>query len=119
MQCTYIKKDKQQCHAHSLRDSPFCFRHDSKHTSEAVQASKTGGMNRDPSLSFPEEFPLKTTVDIQQLIAKTINAIWQGKISTKVGTSTGFLARCWLDANEKAEFEKRIASLEEKMRKLG
>ncbi len=118
MQCVFIKKNKKQCKAHKMFDSTFCFRHNPKHVTKALEASKTGGENRSVSISFQEDITLKTTHDLQQFIGKVINGVWQGKIPTKVGSSIGFLTRCWLDAYEKAELETRVAELEKKIETL-
>lgn len=118
MQCAFIKKDKERCNAHSLKKSMYCFLHDPGSMHEALQASRDGGANRSRSISFTEELPLKTPSDIQSLIGKTINGVWQGKIPTKVGSAIGFLARCWLDAHEKADLENRIAKIEEQLNAL-
>ncbi len=115
MLCAYIKANKERCKAHKLISSEFCFRHDPNCVQKAQQASQDGGINRSPSVAFQEEFRLKTTKDIQKLLSKVINGVWQGKVPIKVGSSIGFLTRCWLDAYEKAELEKRVGELEKKM----
>ncbi len=115
MKCTYIKTNKEQCKANSIVDTQLCFRHSPEHITRAYAASQKGGTNRSPSISFQEEITLRTPKDIQMLISKTINGIWQGKVPIKVGSTIGFLTRCWLDAHEKAEFEKRIEELEKSL----
>lgn len=115
MKCTYIKTNKEQCKANSMVGTQFCFRHSPRHATKAQKASQKGGANRTPSVTFQEELTLKTTKDIQILIGKVINGVWQGKIPIKVGSSIGFLTRCWLDAYEKAELEKKIDDLEKKL----
>lgn len=115
MQCTFIKQDNRQCKAHSTTTSDFCFRHSPINTRKALEASKKGGSNRSPSIAFQENIRLTSTKDIQQLLAKTINGIWQGKVPIKVGSTIGFLTRCWLDAYEKAELEKRVLEIEKKL----
>lgn len=118
MQCRFIKKDNQQCKANGMKETIYCFRHSHLKAREALDASRLGGLNRNISISFNEEIELKTTSDIQQFLGKVINSVWQGKIPVKVGTSIGFLSRCWLDAYEKAEFEKRIEDLENKVKEF-
>ena len=118
MRCIFIKKNNEQCNAHKMFDSTLCFRHNPKHVTKALKASKTGGENRSVSIAFQEEIMLNTTHDLKQFIGKVINGVWQGKIPTKVGSSLGFLTRCWLDAYEKAELETRVADLEKKIATL-
>ncbi len=118
MQCEFIKQNKEKCKAHAITNSRFCFRHDPKSARRALKASKSGGSNRSQSVSFNEELRLKTSKDIQVLLGKTINGIWQGKIPIKVGSSIGFLTRCWLDAHDKADIEKRINILEDRLKSI-
>ena len=108
-------KNNARCKAKCVTGSKFCFRHDPKLAQKALQASKKGGLKRNDYLSNKETITLNTTADIQILLGKVINGIWQGKIPTKVGSSIGFLTRCWLDAYEKAELEKRVADLEKRV----
>lgn len=115
MKCTYIKQNKEQCKANSMITTKLCFRHSPRHARKAQKASQRGGANRSPSVAFTEEITLTSTKDIQNLLGKTINGIWQGKVPIKVGSTIGFLSRCWLDAYEKAELEKRIDALEKKL----
>ena len=115
MKCAFIKKNKEQCKAHKMIHSRHCFRHDAKQVKKALQASKTGGENRRMQIAFSEEVTINSTKDLQEFIGRVINGVWQGKIPIKVGSSLGFLTRCWLDAYEKAELEKRIEELEQKV----
>ena len=115
MQCTFIRTNKQQCRAPCMTGTKLCFRHSPDRVKQALEASQTGGTNRSPSVAFQEVITLKTTKDIQKLIGKVINGVWQGKVPIKVGSTIGFLTRCWLDAYEKAELEKRVEELEKKM----
>lgn len=93
-------------------NTQFCFRHSPEHAIKAQKASQKGGANRTESITFGDEINLKTPKDIQFIIGKVINGVWHGKVPAKIGSSIGFLTRCWLDAYEKAELEKRIEQLE-------
>lgn len=101
-----------------MANTKWCFRHNPKTKQKALDASQKGGANRAPIIAFPEELTLKTTKDIQLLLGKVINGVWQGKVPIKVGSSIGFLTRCWLEAYEKAELEKRVNDLETKLATL-
>lgn len=107
-----------QCKAHSITSSNYCFRHSPTESRKALEASKKGGSNRSPSVAFQETIELKEPKDIQVLISKVINGMWQGKVPIKVGSSIGFLTRCWLDAYEKATLESRVVELEKKIQQL-
>lgn len=118
MSCSFIKKNNEQCKAYKMKNSSFCFRHNPKRAVEVLEASKLGGKNRSLTVCFNEEVSLETTSDIQKFLGKVINNVWQGKIPVKVGTSIGFLSRCWLDAYEKSELEKRIDDLENRVKEI-
>ncbi len=101
-----------------MRSTKLCFRHSPDHAKQALKASQAGGTNRSPSVAFQEEITLNNTRDIQKLIGKVINGVWQGKVPIKVGSTVGFLTRCWLDAYEKSELERRVEELEKKITAL-
>ena len=86
MQCTFIRTNKQQCRAPCMTGTKLCFRHSPDRVKQALEASQTGGTNRSPSVAFQEVITLKTTKDIQKLIGKVINGVWQGKVPIKVGS---------------------------------
>ena len=118
MQCKFTKKDKNQCKAHAISNSDFCFRHDPKSVKKALKASKSGGANRSKSVSFNEEIKLKNSKDIQRFLGKIINGVWNGQVPVKTASSLGFLTRCWLDAHDKSDIEKRLDDFEDRLMKV-
>lgn len=55
--------------------------------------------------------------DIKNFLAKVINGVWSQEVPIPVGTSMGFLSRCWLDAYEKTDMEVRLKKVEAKLLK--
>src|SRR5258708_2796106 len=102
MTCQAIKPDGTQCQAMSLKDSIYCCRHDPDSKEESLEASMKGGENRRLQRVFGEPQQLHAPRNIKGFLGLVMNKIWSGEIPVQVGTSLGFLSRCWLDAYEKA-----------------
>lgn len=113
MFCNYLRKGGKQCQAHQINGSEFCFRHTDKEL--ALVVSSRGGLNRRLQGNFGNQVQLESPEDIKLFLGQVINSVWTGQVPVQVGTSMGFLARCWLDANEAANFESRIKELEKRV----
>ena len=118
MKCEFIKANGSQCNANKTSTSSFCFRHDPANKTVSFRASQKGGSNRSLKGAFGSKVRLKTPTDVQSFLGHVINDVWTGKVPVKVGSSMGFLARCWLDVYEKADLETRVVSLEQKLSQL-
>lgn len=81
-------------------------------------ASVKGGQNRALQGVYGEEIRLSTPSDVRQFIGTVINGVWIGKLPVPVGTSMGFLAKCWLEAHSASEIQSRLEAIEEKINKL-
>lgn len=114
MNCQFLKQDNQLCNAKAIKNSKYCFSHNPDYVEQKIQAVTKGGLNRRLIESYGEELKIDTASDIKNLISKTINMIWTGKMSTSSpANSIGFLARVFLDAYEKTDIENRISTLEQ------
>ena len=116
-QCEFIKSDGNRCKARPIKGSGFCFRHNPDMVEEKLNASQRGGLNRRLQGVYGQEVTLKEPEDIKVFLGKVINAIWTGKAPAQLGSSMGFLARCWLDAHDSAEVDKRIIEIEKRLEK--
>lgn len=116
-QCKVILSTGAACKARPTENSRYCFRHNPVNKKVAKAASQKGGENR-RLFGTGEEIRLESILDVRIFLAQVINDVWTGKVPVKVGSSIGFLTRCWLDVHEKADLETRIADLEAKMTKL-
>jgi len=117
-QCEFIKSDGNRCKARPIKGSGFCFRHNPDMVEEKLNASQRGGLNRRLQGVYGQEIVLKEAEDIKNFLGKVINAIWTGNAPTQLGSSVGFLARCWLDAHDAADTDKRINEIEKKLEKV-
>ena len=117
MQCQYIKQDGTQCKASHINGSTYCFRHDPENKEKGLMASKKGGENRRLQEVFGEPVTLQSAEDVTAFIGLVINSVWTGQTPVQVGTAMGFLTRCWLDAYDKSEIEKKLTDLESRLKK--
>lgn len=61
---------------------------------------------------------LESPEDVKSFLGQVINAVWAEGVPVPVGSSMGFLTRCWLDAYEVADVVKRLDEIEEKINKI-
>ena len=119
MKCQFIKSDGTSCRANHIKRSQYCFRHEPKQREISIVASSKGGENRRLQGVYGQEIKLKTPADIREFLGMVINKVWCGEIPVQVGSSMGFLTRCWLDANEASEISKQLDQLEKRLEKAG
>lgn len=119
MKCKAIKPDGTVCEANSLRSGIYCFRHSPENKEIGLLASSRGGQNRRLQGQYGTPQRLQSPADVKNFIGMVINSVWAGEIPVPVGTSLGFLARCWLDAHDAAETKGRLDEFEDKLSKMG
>lgn len=115
MKCQMLIKDNQQCKAFAQKGKGFCFRHDPQQTGNALLASQKGGENRVLKGVYGEAVTIESPEDIKRFLGIVINCVWSDNVPVQVGSSMGFLARCWLDAYEASEVVKRLNEIDKKM----
>jgi hypothetical protein len=115
--CACVKKDGSNCQAYQIQDSQYCFRHDPINKEKSLQASRKGGENRRLQETFGKPVILNSAEDVKTFLGLVINSVWTGNAPVTLGTSMGFLTRCWLDAYEKSEIEKKLNNLEQRLQK--
>ncbi len=113
MKCQY-----SQCNAYSMKDSNYCFRHNPDTNEARTLASRKGGQNRVLQGVYGEEIQLNTPQDVKSFLGVVISGVWTGQVPVPVGSSMGFLTRCWLDAHEATEVQVRLDDLEKKLEGL-
>jgi hypothetical protein len=64
------------------------------------------------ALSTPD-VPVENVDGVVQLLGQTINEVRKGQLDAKIANAVGYLASVLLRALESAEFEERLARLEE------
>lgn len=113
--CSFVLVDGSFCRANPIKGSSMCFRHNPLLKEAGLLASQKGGQNRALQGRYGQKIKLESASDIKTFLGGVINAVWSGEVPVPVGSSMGFLTRCWLDAYDKSDLEKRIQILEEKM----
>lgn len=115
MKCKKILINKKKCQAFAQKGKDYCFRHDPKQVKMAQKASRKGGQNRTLKGVYGQPVRLRTPRDIKRFLGEVINAVWAEGVPVQVGSSMGFLTRCWLDAFEASDVERRLNEIEEKV----
>jgi len=115
MICKKILNNNQQCKAFAQNDSAFCFRHDPVQKEKALIASQKGGENRQLKGIYGGMVKIESPDDIKKFLSMVINAVWADGVPVQVGSTMGFLARCWLDAHEASDINKRLDEIEQKV----
>lgn len=118
MKCQYIKSNKIKCQAFAQKDKNYCFRHDPVNNEDKLIASSKGGQNRALQGVYGAPVKIETPEDVKRFLSKVINAVWTESVPVPVGSSMGFLTRCWLDAFEASDVVKRLDEIEEKINNL-
>lgn len=118
MQCRFIKTNGEVCKANHIKGSNFCFRHDPENKEAKMVASSKGGQNRALQGVYGTEIRLKSPSDVRKFIGIVINGVWSGKVPVPVGSSMGFLAKCWLEAHSASEIQTRLEAMEERISKI-
>ena len=106
------------CKAYSIKNSNYCFRHDPETVDIRSLASIKGGQNRALQGSWGRKVKLNSSKDIRIFLGQVINGVWTGAVPVPVGTSMGFLAKCWLEAHTASEVESRLEEIESRMNKI-
>lgn len=117
--CKYIKNDGLNCKAKPVKGSEYCFRHNKDFKEQSIQASRKGGLNRRLQGAYGDSVKLTTPRDVTNFLGLVINKVWMGKIPVQVGTSMGFLSRCWLDAYDASDTNTRLKEIERRLDNAG
>jgi len=117
MRCKKRLKNRKQCQAFSQKGKDLCFRHSPENKEKRLLSSRKGGQNRALQGIYGNTVKLKTPEDVKKFLGKVINAVWAEGVPVPVGSSMGFLTRCWLDAYEASDSIKRLDEIEEKINK--
>jgi len=115
--CIYVKDGEIGCQAYQTVGNSYCFRHDPNNKEKGLLASKKGGENRRLQEAFGKPVALQSAEDVKMFLGLVINSVWTGEAPVQLGTSMGFLTRCWLDAYDRTEIEKKLTDLEQRLQK--
>ncbi|MCR4324917.1 MAG: hypothetical protein NUV69_04505 [Candidatus Curtissbacteria bacterium] len=118
MKCQKLLGDNRKCRAFAQKGKDYCFRHDPDQADNALFASQKGGENRSLRGIYGKNVKIESPEDVKVFLGKVINGVWAGGVPVQVGSSMGFLSRCWLDAYDASDVTKRIDGIEEKISKF-
>lgn len=115
-QCQKIKRNGQQCAAHAMTDSEFCFMHEPRKAAERAAARRAGGLERSRRIAvLPADTPdrlLRSGGDVAELLRDMINKILKGELDPKIGYAVGYLSSLKIKLFEQRAMEERLAALE-------
>lgn len=109
--CSHIGKDGQKCNSRPIKGTALCYWHTPQLKEANMLASSKGGQNRRLQGAYGDTVELRTPRDVQKFLSGVINAVWTGKIPVQVGTSMGFMTKCWLDAYKESEHDENDIKL--------
>lgn len=119
--CLQVKPDGKRCRANALIGSSFCYSHDPHKAAERVAARRAGGVARSRKAAVsPVDTPglrLRSASDVAALLGETMNQVRRGVLDARVANAVGHLASILLEANERAEAERRAEELENRKTK--
>lgn len=107
-----------KCQAFARTGQDYCFRHDPTSNEAKLIASSKGGQNRALQGFYGKAISLNSPEDVKKFLGQVINGVWAEGVPVPVGSSMGFLTRCWLDAYETSDVVKRLDEIEEKLNNL-
>jgi hypothetical protein len=120
--CTYTKRGSSKCTSFAMKGSDYCYRHNPDISEEdKLNASSKGGRkgSKPEFIETPlPEMKIEKMQDVVALLADTINNVRSGKISTKSGSTIGYLAFIMMMAMDKVNCEKELEE-ENKLRAEG
>lgn len=114
MQCTFLKPNGNQCKAHAMKDSEFCFLHNPEiETKEKREMQSKGGKVGKLAVDTPlPPLPIATPKEVMALLADTINRVRANEMPPQIGNTIGYLSGVFLKAVETAELKDKIDALE-------
>jgi len=115
MKCIYKNKYGEECGAHAMKDSEYCFFHDpSKKYEEArIEAGSKGGKGSSITVTSPlDPIGISTLKDVTILLGDTINQVRAGILPVKVANCIGVLSGHLIKALESSETVTKIETIE-------
>lgn len=108
MQCTHIKLDGEQCNAHAIAESEFCFSHDPDTKEEKELAVLKGGLAPKGKIEPLAPLPMSNPEEVLVLLQDTINRIRTSPMTHQKANSIGYLASIALKTMEVGELGEKL-----------
>jgi hypothetical protein len=112
MKCKYIKENKEQCEANSMKNNDYCFTHNPEMEKSRAIAVKKGGEAIRKNYTPLPSVKIDNTKDITQLLISTINEVRAGNVELRVANCIGYLAGHLIKAFEVSTIEDRLIEIE-------
>lgn len=114
MRCKFIKPDGQNCEAHAIKDSEFCYFHNPDISDEEKrEAQSNGGKTKALTLKEPlPDLPIAKPEDAVLLVADTIKRVRAGTLDIRTANCLGFLSDKLLKAFETSRLNDRLEVIE-------
>ncbi|MBA7570372.1 hypothetical protein ES708_12121 [subsurface metagenome] len=114
--CTFIKKNGEQCQAHKLRGSSYCYWHSDQVVVARADARRRGGLARHAGGELGS-YTIKSPQDILGLLEDAINSACALSNSLGRAKTIGYLAQIILRGFEVTELSTRLKALEDRVYK--
>ncbi len=112
MKCKFIKTNKKQCEANSMKNNDFCFTHNPEVEEAREKAAQRGGQAIRRNYYPLPPVQIENTKSITVLLISTINEVRAGTIELRVANCIGYLAGHLIKAFEVSTIEERLIEIE-------
>jgi hypothetical protein len=114
MKCNRTKENDEQCEAHAMRESEYCYLHNPEITKkEKRDAQSRGGENKQLRIVVPlPPLEITRTSDVVSLLTDTIHRVRSGEMEVKIANCIGVLSGHLLHAFEISEMQNRAEEIE-------
>lgn len=114
MKCAFVKENRDQCQAHPMKDSAFCYTHNPDISVEDKKDAQVRG-GKGNAIKLSSSLPvlqLTRAQDVVTLLEDTINRVRSGELDIRIGNTIGYLCGHLIKAIEVAEIEQRVLKVE-------
>lgn len=119
--CQHVKEGGELCGNRKRHGSGFCWFHDPETRDDVLAAARKGGdatRQRRAPVVLPKAgtVTLESADEVRVLLADTITRVRRGQLEVSVANSIGYLVQGGLKVIEATELERRLASVEAKLK---
>ena len=116
-QCIAITKGGERCRGNALDDSEFCFSHSPELAERRREGCSQGGKAKANIIRLEKLMPSRLH-PVYEEIEDVLFAVRKGKVDPKVVHAMAAAAKALVMLLQVAEFEERLASLEQKTQSI-
>lgn len=115
--CTATTKAGKPCNAPARPGRPYYLFHDPAAVEERRAASKKGGHNKSNAARAERRLVKMSVHDVQIVLTTAMREVFDGNLDIGTAAARATLGRAVILANEKGDLEKRVAEIEEQIRR--